>query len=263
LGQPLATAEGLKMNRLAETVRTLLGSERLTARRHLGALTSPAPADVLFDATAEKNSGTDNEQADGAAASCFRKDGEYWTLAYEGSAFRLRDVRGLHYIAKLLSCAGREIHAIDLVSVNGRCDASAQLVKAPPAGEGLTNTTSDAGEVLDSQAREAYKRRLRELDAEIEEAQRFNDPGRVDSARQEIDFLTRELARAVGLGGRARRAGSNAERARINVTRSIAMALRKIAEHDSGLGLYLTRTIKTGTFCSYAPDPRTPIDWGL
>ena len=42
----------------------------------------------------------------------------------------------------------------------------------------------------------------------------------------------REMARAVGLGGRDRRAGSAAERARLNVTRAIKSALQKISEHN-------------------------------
>jgi len=45
----------------------------------------------------------------------------------------------------------------------------------------------------------------------------------------EIEFLTREISRAVGLGGRDRRAGSAAERARLNVTRAIKISLQKIS----------------------------------
>jgi hypothetical protein len=48
-----------------------------------------------------------------------------------------------------------------------------------------------------------------ELEVELlklEEAEAFNDPARATRARQEMDFLVEELARAVGLGGRDRRA---------------------------------------------------------
>ena len=71
----------------------------------------------------------------------------------------------------------------------------------------------------------------------------------------------RPLSRAVGLGGRERRAGSHAERSRVNVTRAISLALAKIDESHPALGEHFARTIKTGTFCSYAPDPRAPIEW--
>jgi len=74
-------------------------------------------------------------------------------------------------------------------------------------------------------------------------------------------MLTRELARAVGLGGRARRAGSMAERARLNVTRAIAAVLRKIAAQHPPLAEHLAGTIHLGTYCSYTPDPRHPVRW--
>jgi eukaryotic-like serine/threonine-protein kinase len=83
----------------------------------------------------------------------------------------------------------------------------------------------DAGELLDAMAKAAYRARLEELRADLEEAERFSDPGRAARSRQEIDFLEDELARAVGLGGRDRRAAAHAERARLNVTRAIRAGL--------------------------------------
>jgi len=102
---------------------------------------------------------------------------------------------------------------------------------------------------------------LSELQEELAEAQNFHDLGRSEQLAAEIDFLTHELASAVGLGGRARRVRSLAERARVNITRAIKLALHKISAHHSVLGQHLATTIKTGTYCSYTPDPRLPITW--
>jgi uncharacterized membrane protein len=124
-----------------------------------------------------------------------------------------------------------------------------------------TEGFSDAGEILDPQARAAYKQRLRELREELAEAQQFHDLGRSERLTEEIDFLAQELTSAVGLGGRARRAGSPAERARVSITRAIKVALRKLTEHHPALGQHLTTTIKTGAYCSYMPDSRLPITW--
>jgi hypothetical protein len=66
-----------------------------------------------------------------------------------------------------------------------------------------------------------------------------------------------------GLGGRDRRAASAAERARINVTRAIKVAIERIAEHNPALATLLTGSIRTGTFCSYTPDSRLPASWQL
>ncbi len=78
-----------------------------------------------------------------------------------------------------------------------------------------------------------------------------------------MDLLTRELAAAVGLGQRDRRAHSNAERARVAVTKAVSLALKTIAETNPALRRYLAGTIKTGHFCSYTPDSRFPVAWTL
>src|SRR5215207_6671492 len=79
----------------------------------------------------------------------------------------------------------------------------------------------DAGPILDPHAKAEYRERIADLQDEIDEAEAFHDPERVTRARAELDFLSRELSAAVGLGGRDRRTGGDAERARVNVTRAI------------------------------------------
>jgi len=93
------------------------------------------------------------------------------------------------------------------------------------------------------------------LQADLEEAERFHDPVRAANAQAERDFLLAELAAAVGLGGRDRRAASSAERARLNVTKAVKAALSKISDSHPALGHHLTTSITTGTFCAYTPDP--------
>jgi hypothetical protein len=95
----------------------------------------------------------------------------------------------------------------------------------------------------------------------LDEAEDFNDPARAAKARAERDFLVAELARAVGLGGRDRRAASHAERARLNVTRAIHVAMANLARADPALGRHLAATVRTGRYCAYVPDPRAPISW--
>jgi non-specific serine/threonine protein kinase len=177
----------------------------------------------------------------------FRREGDYWTIAYHGPAARLRHTVGLGHLARLLGNPGRELHALDLAA------------GAAARGE----RDGDAGAVLDEQAKAAYRRRLDELTGELEEAEAWADPERAARARAEVDALTRQLAGAVGLGGRDRRLPSAAERARVNVTKAIRTAIRRIAEHDPALAEHLTRTVRTGTFCVYAADPATPPRWEL
>ena len=77
---------------------------------------------------------------------------------------------------------------------------------------------------------------------------------RLERVRGEADALRAELARAVGLGGRVRRAGSAAERARVNVQRRIADAIHRIQERDAALGQHLARAVRTGAYLSYLPE---------
>jgi hypothetical protein len=200
-----------------------------------------------------------------ASGNLFRREGEYWTVRYEGSLARLRDAKGLRYLAQLLGNPGREYHSVDLAAADSQTARS-----APPAGQAWAGgelrvrpDLGDAGALLDAQAKAAYQARLGELAAELEEAERCNDPGRAATAAAERDFLIGELARAVGLGGRDRRAASHAERARLNVTRAIRAAMDNLARANPSLGRHLAVTIRTGRYCSYTPDPRAPITWEL
>ena len=201
-----------------------------------------------------------------AVRNVFRREGEYWTVRFDGSVVRLRDTKGLRQLARLLARPGREFHAIELEGAVG------QLARAAPAGSRdratdaelpVRSDLGDAGELLDATAKANYKARLDDLRTELEDAERFNDPVRAANARAERDFLVDELARAVGLGGRSRRAGSHAERARLNATRAIRTAMANLARANPALGRHLAATVRTGRYCSYSPDPRAPICWEL
>ena len=193
----------------------------------------------------------------------FRSDGEYWTVSFAGTTCHLRDALGLHYIAQLLQHPHHEVHVITLLTTNAELPeehTKASLVQDAGLFVADLRGGSDAIEILDPQARAAYKQRLQELREELDEAQQRYDFGRSEQLAEEIDVLTRELTSAIGLGGRVRRL-SLAERARVNVSRAIKVSLRKISEHHPALGQHLTATIKTGAYCSYTPDPRVPVTW--
>jgi CheY-like chemotaxis protein len=179
----------------------------------------------------------------------FRREGEFWTVAFQGAAFRLRDSKGLHYISALLRQPGRELHSLDLAG-------------GPSDGKAV-HVGSDAGPILDPQAKAQYRARLDELEEELREAEQWNDRERVSRANEERELLAHELAAAVGLGGRDRKAASDSERARINVTRAIKAVLDRIAEHSPDLAEHFEATLRTGTFCSYVPDPSSPLRWDL
>jgi hypothetical protein len=199
-----------------------------------------------------------------ASQNVFRREGEYWTVVFEGSVVRLRDAKGMRLLARLLADPGREFHAVDLEAADGQPAPAARLRSRAGRGEPelvARRDLGDAGELLDATARAAYQARLTELEEALEEAKDFHDPARAAKARAERDFLVQELGRAVGLGGRNRRAASHAERARLNASRAIRSAMANLAEANPALGRHLSSTIRTGRYCAYLPDPRAPITW--
>lgn len=179
------------------------------------------------------------------AINVFRREGDYWSVVFEGHTVRVRDLRGMRYLAQLLSHPGREFHVLDLVA----------------AETGRRAGLGDAGPLLDEQAKTAYGRRLAEIDDDIAQSRALGDAAREAQADAERDFLVRELARAVGIGGRDRRAASDSERARSGATRALRQAIARIGEHDPRLGEHLSSGIRTGTYCAYVPDPGAPGAW--
>ncbi|MDP5182073.1 transcriptional regulator [Blastococcus sp. BMG 814] len=178
----------------------------------------------------------------------FRRDGDVRTVAFAGRTVVVRDLKGMRYLARLLAEPDREFHVLDLVG--GETGE-----RARPGG--------DLGPVLDGQARAAYRRRLAEIDDDLAEAEALGDDTRLALAQADRDYLLRELAGAFGLGGRVRVAGSASERARASVSRSLRYAVCRIAEHHPALADHLVRTVRTGTYCCYVPDPRIPTSWEL
>jgi hypothetical protein len=112
-------------------------------------------------------------------------------------------------------------------------------------------------------ARASYRRRLVDLRDELAEAAAYGDLGRTDRLRAEMEFLTEELASAMGIGGSPRRVGGPSERARSAVTQNIRSALKRLVQALPVLDAPLARRIRTGAFCVYEPDPSRPVPWEL
>jgi tetratricopeptide (TPR) repeat protein len=198
------------------------------------------------------------DEQSGASGNVFRREGDYWTVIFEGRTARVRDLKGMRYLVRLLTDPDREYHVLDLVAAeagHGAPADGAQTGDLPRAAPG------DAGELLDAQAKDAYRRRLAEIGDDIAQARSDGDMERAAQAVAERDFLVAELARAFGLSGRERRAASASERARAGVTRAIRQAMARVGDYHPELAEHLGRTIRTGTYCAYCPDPRAPAGW--
>ena len=129
-----------------------------------------------------------------ADTNVFRREGDYWTVTFDGQH---------------RPCPRSQGHAPPRPAP--RRPGPGVPRAGPRSGRDrqrcVRRQQRIAGEMLDARAKDAYRRRLAEIDEDLEQAQAIGDGERAAQADAERDFLLRELSRAVGLSGRDRRAG--------------------------------------------------------
>jgi hypothetical protein len=180
-------------------------------------------------------------------------EGDLWRVEWKGTTIRARHSRGVALLAHLVRSPGQDIHVADLDAIT-----PSGASRSPEVGVVLVQ--GDAGEILDSQARSDYRRRLAELRADLAEAESRNDLGRIETLRAEQELLEEELRVAVGVGGRPRRASSDAERLRVAITHRIRNAIAQIGKSHPELGAHLRASVSTGYRCVYQPPVRASED---
>lgn len=191
----------------------------------------------------------------------FMRQGDYWTIGYQGRVAILKATRGLECLCHLLRNPGRDVHVSELLARRLDVPAPSLLNGLREIGVHVMPRFEDAGPILDSQAKAQYKRRIDELRNDLEEAERFHDSYRATRARSEMDAIAEQLAVAIGLGNRHRSSSSEAERARSAVTKRIKEVIHRLEKVIPPLGQHLAVRIKTGYFCSYNPHPDRPVAW--
>lgn len=214
-----------KLRRAADADRRALGM----ARRPLAAVrATPGPA---------------GRTAAPAAPNAFRQTSRGWSITFDGQTVEVRATKGLADLHRLISAPGVELHVLELAQ------------EADRGGLGPAGRTP----ILDERAKAAYRRRVLDLQAEIDDARACADLGRLERAELELDAVMSELAAGLGLGGRDRAAADEAERARQAVRARIRYALDLLGSAHPGLRWHLERSVTTGAFCAY--EPEQPVEW--
>jgi predicted ATPase len=172
-----------------------------------------------------------------------RPDGGTWHIQYDGKDIHVPDLKGLWYLRELLARPHQPVAALALIGARNNAPLP----------------TADTGPVLDREALRQYRRRLAQLDDELDAAVLRGDHERQAEWTAERTALIEELKRATGLGGRPRRSGSPTEKARVNVTRTIRHAISELAPRAPDLAAHLEESIVTGVSCCY--EPRSDIVW--
>jgi tetratricopeptide (TPR) repeat protein len=169
-----------------------------------------------------------------------RREGRLWTVAVGELRATVPDRVGMQYLARLLTRPGQRIGALALTGVDSERRLGA--IRQP---------------VLDDEARAAYRRRVRQLSAELAAA----TGARADALRAELEALLDELRRSTGKGGRPRHFADSGERARTAVRKAIKRAIDEIAAVEPDLAALLRSTVTTGATCCYTPARTRPVRW--
>ncbi|MCU0260137.1 MAG: hypothetical protein MUE78_03875 [Ilumatobacteraceae bacterium] len=244
-----ASAERLAVTAAALPVVSLMastGSETVrvasSALEPLGAVAAIGLVrELLADLAAGAPSGEVPITTAPSARPSLRARGDDWEISFEGRMVHVRASKGMADLATLLAQEGREVHCLDLM--------------------GAAVDESSTGDVIDAEARRRYEQRVRDLQAEIDEADDAADLARAERARAEMDAIVDQLVAALGHGGRTRRAADSAERARSAVTQRVRSTVRRLAELDPALGRHLSVSVRTGIWCSYQPE--RPMGWDV
>src|SRR5438477_384766 len=129
-----------------------------------------------------------------AGENAFRREGQFWTVRFGGATFRLKDTKGMRYIAALLVRPGVEVHVMELVAAGEGTAAVSSAARREVAEGALTVDEGAGDDVLDERAKAEFRGRLDELRDELEEAERWGDTERASRARWEIDAIADQLA---------------------------------------------------------------------
>jgi hypothetical protein len=202
--------------------------------QRIGAPTWAARSARVVNELASPSGGSGAARVDVDIPVALRHGRTGWSVLVEEEWQALGDKKGYGQLAVLLANPGQRVHVSRLADV--------------PTGAG-------AAPVLDAAAIGRYRARLAELDSAEDDADRRGDAAASARLAGERQALERELRSARGLHGRGRPLGSDVERVRVNVTRTIRHAIADLAVHAPAAAAHLDATVHTGTFCSYDPDP--------
>ena len=159
--------------------------------------------------------------------------GNRWIVSAGELRAEVPNLVGMQYVKALVDRPGEDIPASEL------------------AGAGLVDGARH--ELADRQTLEQYRQRVRELDAEIAEADDDADLARAEALRLEREELRDELSRVLGLGGSQRTFTDASERARTAVHKAVKRAIDAIDEIEPKLADHLRDSIVTGRVCRYQP----------
>lgn len=193
----------------------------------------------------------------GAVGNVFRRDGETWTVTYNGVTKRFRNTKGMRAIACLLTRPGEDVPVLllaRLVEGNLHLADGAHRPEEGWVEDAESDAFDNSDEVLSARDMGQLKRRAAREKEQREIALRSGDDAEAERLQKSVAGIARVLKTSLNHRGRSRKFAGPQEKARKAVGRNIRDALRKIEKEHPGLWRHLNRTLRTGGNCSYQPE---------
>ena len=192
--------------------------------------------------------------------------GDSWAIGFEGKEEKLyKSDIGFYYLKILLEHSGTSFSAAELDCIVRRktkdeyC-ASVSAVEDMTEGGTTILGQTDAGPILDAEAVRSFQLRLEEIEKNLEEARTNNDLAKIEELERENEWISSELTKAGGLGGRLRKLADERNKVRMRVGNAIRRAQKKIEQYDKPLSKHLKKPVlNLGQTLSYIP--RDGLTW--
>lgn len=214
------------------------------------------------------------EPVEPVARNCIRFDGSDWVGSFEGESLHFGKLVGFFYIAWLLAKPHKQFSATELRVAYCRFFARSEQVanshRAKPEqvhDASLHVGAEDDGEVFDKEYFESTRKRVQEIEAEIDDATRDDDHeevARLKEERAKIADAVMKARRPDGTPVRfSERTSNDRDQVRNRINGALNTIKRKPPSVYQRLSVHLHNSLKLkrGTLCSY--EPETDMDWAV
>lgn len=179
-------------------------------------------------------------------AAVFRLSGQMRDIGFAGKVVSVREMQGFRIYAELFARPHTRISAVEL--------------RAGIAGVEPSLFAGSTGQIVTPGGIADLRRQYESLSEDLEEAELAHDEGRARKLQEELVVLADHVRRAVGKDGTPRKV-SDAERARVAVSKALTRARKVLAKQHPALLKHITRTVHAGHVLCYQPE--TAMNWEI
>jgi len=192
----------------------------------------------------------------------FTKYNDHYEIKFASEKTIVKAGVGEQYIEYLLKNYNREIFCLDLVHIINLPLVSNDLVVEDSNLDEITDGFCDAftaslDRMTDVNALDIYRKQLRELQSNIEDAEDIGDIEKCEKLKQERDTLLQEINSSTDKNGKPRKFPSAQEKARQAVSKAISRARSSLKESCPSLYEHLKAYLSVGNICVYNPPQKS------